>query len=374
VLSVEIPNSGRGGRAPSFFLANALNISALSPYRLSAITPQQFASLNAVTGGLLIWNNTPGGGAEMQKKLQDFVRGGGGLMIVLADFALAADFTRTFGTWLPLKAGEAPANPRHDPDTSQTENFALLTDLRMGHPIFHPFSEPHSGTFSSTRFFNHARIQVAAGAQVLARFDDGDPALVAADVDKGRVLVFASSADDATNDLPVRAVYAPFWHQILRYLENYRQERQWMDVGDTIAPRKLLVEAAVRQGKRDVNLNQAIVVMDPAKHRVDVAPGSDALAVDRAGFYEIRTAGLNASVAANPSLRESDLSHGNAEEMAAGWVSIDSKAQTYIPNDEGLTAEEQDKRARLWRYLLFAVLALLIVEGLLANRFILKPE
>jgi hypothetical protein len=60
--------------------------------------------------------------------------------------------------------------------------------------------------------------------------------------------------------------------------------------------------------------------------------------------------------------------------MAAGWVSNDSKAQTYIPNDEGLTAEEQDRRARLWRYLLFAVLALLIVEGLLANRFILKPE
>ncbi len=244
----------------------------------------------------------------------------------------------------------------------------------MDHPIFHPFSEPHSGTFSSARFFNHARIQVAAGAQVLARFDDGDPALVAADIDKGRVLVFASSADDETNDLPVQAIYTPFWHQILRYLENYRQERQWMDVGDTIAPRKLLVEAAVSQGKRDANLNQAIVVMDPAKHRVDVAPGSDALAVDRAGFYQIRTADLNTSVAANPSLRESDLSHGNAEEMAAGWVSIDSKAQTYIPNDEGPTAEEQDRRARLWRYLLFAVLALLIVEGLLANRFILKPE
>ena len=147
-----------------------------------------------------------------------------------------------------------------------------------------------------------------------------------------------------------------------------------MDVGDTIAPRKLLVEAAVSQGKRDVNLNQAIVVMDPDKHRVDVAPGSDALAVDRAGFYEIRTADLHAGVAANPSLRESDLNHGNAEEMAAGWVSIDSKAQTYIPNDEGPTAEEQDRRARLWRYLLFVVLALLIVEGLLANRFILKTE
>jgi hypothetical protein len=372
VLSVEEASAGMGGRPPSFFLANALNISALSPYHLTAITPQQFQSMGAVTGGLLIWNNTPGGGAAMQKKLQDFVRGGGGLIIVLADSSLAVDFSQSFASWLPLKI-EAAGSER-GLIARPAEDYALLTDLGMDHPIFRAFSEPHSGTFSSARFFKHARIRVSAGGQVLARFDNGDPALVAADIDKGRVLVFASSADDATNDLPVKAVYAPFWHQILRYLENFRQERQWMDIGDTISPRKLLVEAAVRQGKGNVNLNQAIVVMDPAKHRVPMAPGSDAVAVDMAGFYQIRTSNLNASVAVNPALRESDLAHGNWEEMAAGWVSTEPKAPAVVSSDERPTAEEQDRRTRLWRYLLLAVLALLLVEGLLSNRFILRPE
>ena len=97
----------------------------------------------------------------------------------------------------------------------------------------------------------HARLSVSDGGQVLARFDNGDPALVSVETGKGRVLVLASSADDSTNDLPVKAVYAPFWQQVLHYLENFRQEKPWMNVGDTIAPRSLLVEAAVRQIRRD---------------------------------------------------------------------------------------------------------------------------
>ena len=220
----------------------------------------------------------------------------------------------------------------------------------------------------------HARLAVSDGGQVLARFDNGDPALVAVESGKGRVLVLASSADDSTNDLPVKAVYAPFWQQVLHYLENFRQEKPWMNVGDTIAPRNLLVAAAVRQGKGNVNLNQAIVVMDPAKRRLPLAAGSDAVTLDLAGFYDIRMAGLDAGVAVNPAPGESDLAHGNAEEMAAGWASTGAVAAPAAASDERPTAEEQDKRTRLWRYLLLGVLVLLIVEGLLANRFILRPE
>jgi hypothetical protein len=249
-----------------------------------------------------------------------------------------------------------------------------LTNLRLDHPVFRPFSEPHSGSFSTAKFYDHARLVPAAGAQVLARFDNGDPALVAAEPDKGRVLVLASSADDATNDLPVKAVYAPFWHQLLRHLESYRQERQWIGVGDTIAPRELLVQAAVREGKGNIDLNQSIVVMDPARRRIPLEPGSDSLATDLAGFYEVRTQGLQASVAVNSTIRESDLSHGNAEEMAAGWIGKEAGAQQALSPDERPTPEEQDKRARFWRYMLLAVLTLVVFEGLLANRFVLKAD
>lgn len=374
VLAVENQGVGRNGRAPSFFLANALNISALSPYRLSAVTLQQFAATGPTAGGPVIWNNTAGGSEAIQKRLQEFVTGGGGLVIVLADDALSSDFNRTFGSWLPFKAESAGGSSKPGAGSVSTTDFALLTGLNMDHPIFRPFSEPHSGSFANARIFRHARLTASNGGQVLARYDDGDAALAAAEIGKGKVLVLTTSADDSTNDLPVTAVYVPLWHQMLRYLENFRQERLWMEVGDTISPKRILLEAAIRQGKGNANTNEAVVIIDPERKRIPSGAAGEAITLDKAGFYEIRTASLNTSIAVNPSLRESDLAHGNYEEMAAGWVSGDAKAPEAATADERPTAEEQDRRVRLWRFVLIAVLALLVVESFLANRFVLKHE
>ena len=99
----------------------------------------------------------------MQKKLQDFVKAGGGLAVVLGDSAQPADFNRTFGSWLPVKITESwrRCGRAESPD----RRLRLMTDVRMDHPIFQPFSKPHSGTFSSARFFKHARISPGPGAE-----------------------------------------------------------------------------------------------------------------------------------------------------------------------------------------------------------------
>jgi hypothetical protein len=357
VLAVENPEA-RARRSPSFFLAKALNVDALSPYQL---TPVSLQNLN-ISGGLVIWNDAPGGSATVQKKLEDFVKSGGGLAVVLGESTKPADFNRSFGSWLPVKMAETapPPSTRKRP----ADDYILMTDVRMDHPIFQPFSAPHSGTFSSARFFSHARILAGSGAEIPARFDNGDPALVLINVDKGRVLVFASSADDTSNDLPLKAVYAPFWQQVLRYLENFQERRHWLEVGDIIAPKKLLVEAALRQAKGDLDLGEAVVVLDPRKQRLELAPGSDDIAADEAGFYEIRTMKLSTAVAVNTVPKESDLTHGNAEEMIAGWIASKPAA---FSQDERPTPEEQERSQRLWVFLLAAAALFLAGELLWSN-------
>jgi hypothetical protein len=319
----------------------------------------------------VVWNNLSGGSAALQKKLQDLVKEGGGLVVVVADSSLAADFNRSFGSWLPVKV-EPPAE--RVSQRRPGEDYALLTDLRMDHPIFRPFAEPHSGTFSTARFFKHTRLIVASGGEIIARFDNGDPALVTVQSEKGRVVVTAFSADDSGNDLPLKSVFAPFWQQTLRYLENFREGRQWVHIGDTIAPRAVLSEAALRQGKGSVDLNQAIVVMDPARKRLDATSPGETLAVDRTGFYEIRAANLNTSVAANTVPRESDLTHANSEEWVAGWTTAGENRAAAIADDERLGPEDQEKKQRWWRFLLAAAILFLISESLLANEYVLKPE
>jgi hypothetical protein len=358
VLVIE-NNDSKRKRSPSFFLSKALNVDAVSPYRMTSESPQSLA----ITGGLLIWNDVPGGSAATQKKLQDFVKAGGGLLVVAADSIQPSDFNRTFGSWLPVKI-EEPAVPESYSRARPVENYVLMTDVRMDHPIFRPFSRPNSGSFSSARFFRHARVSAGSGAEVPARFDNGDPALVSVPVEKGRVLIFASSADDSANDLPLKAVYAPFWQQMLHYLENFQERRHWLDVGDTMAPKKLLVDAALRQTKGNVDLSGSVAVLDPARQRISAAPGSDSIAVDKAGFYEIRAMHMNATVAVNPIPRESDLTHGNAEGMTAGWIS--SKSASFA-RDEHLSPEEEDRRQRIWALLLIAAALFLVSEFVLSN-------
>jgi uncharacterized membrane protein len=356
VLVVE---SGESGRSSSFFLSKALNVDTLSPYKVTAVTPQSFV----LSGGLVIWNNLAGGGAA-QKKLQDFVKTGGGLALVLGDSVQAAEFNHSFGSWLPVRMEEPGASAGFSGRRS-AENYVMMTDVRMDHPIFQPFSRPHSGSFSSARFFGHARISTGSGAEILSRFDNGDPALVSVREEKGRVLIFTSSADDSSNDLPLKAVYAPFWQQMLHYLENFQERRHWLDVGETMSPRKLLVDTALRQPKANVDLNGPVVVLTPDKQRIPVPPGSDDVAVDKAGFYETRTMNVNASVAVNAASRESDLSHGNAEEMTAGWMS--SKSAVFR-QDERPSPGDQDRRQRIWALLLIAAVLFLTSELFLANR------
>jgi hypothetical protein len=357
VLVVE---SGDSGRSSSFFLSRALNVDTLSPYRVTAVSQQSFV----ISGRLVIWNNIAGGSAAAQKKLQDFVKGGGGLALVMGDSVQPAEFNRSFGSWLPVRM-EDPAASAIVAGRRSTDNYVLMTDVRMDHPIFQPFSRPHSGSFSSARFFRHAKIAAGPGAEILCRFDNGDPALVAVHEDKGRVLIFASSADDSSNDLPLKAVYAPFWQQMLHYLENFQERRHWLDVGETMSPRKLLVDTTLRQQKGNVDLNGPVVVLAPDRQRIPVPPESDDVAVDRAGFYEIRTMNANASVAVNAASRESDLNHGNAEEMTAGWMS--SKSAVFR-QDERPSPVDQDRNQRIWILLLIAAALFLVSELFLANR------
>ena len=370
VISVEEP--ARGGRSPAVFLNAALNASSVSPFELSRASPRQFESAGIAPGTLVIWNNASTAGGGLGTKLEKFVRGGGGMVVVIADSSSGPAFNRLFGTWLPAKAETSVSGSVTRPRPA--EDFRLLTDLRMDHPIFRPFREPRSGDFSSVRFFRHARVSAGEGADVLARFDNGDPALISVEMGKGRVLLFASSADDSGNDLPLKAVYAPLWQQLLRFLEKFREDRLWYQVGDAIDPRKILAEAALNTGRTSFDAAGSVVMVDPARQRVPLDQVSDVVTLSQAGFYDIRSSDLAAGVAVNTPPRESDLAHADADELLAGWASLQPATPRVDPDEAPLTPEQQDQRQRLWRFLLLAALALFLGEGLLSNRLILKQE
>lgn len=371
VTAVEDARSGRNGRAPGFFLSRALNVAGLSPFQLATIPPGEAESLATLPGSVLIWNDIPGGSAAMQRKLQEFVRGGGGLALIVSGERAAADFNRTFAAWLPVQVA-VPAPGAFAGRASG--DFALLTDIRLDHPIFLPFAEPQSGNFSSARFYRHVVLQAGPEAQVLARFDNGDPAVIAAEIGEGHVVILPFSADDAFNDLPLKAVYAPFWQQLMRYLQRYRQERHWVEVGESIDPGRILDEAAISLQKRGPAAGRVAAVIDPDRRRLPGSAESGVVIVEKAGFYEVRSAGLSTKVAVNTAPEESDLTAGDPEEMAAGWASNQGGESPAGGIAESLSPEAQERGQALWRWLLLLAAVFFAAEGWLGNRSMLGPE
>ena len=370
VISIEEP--GRSGRSPGVFLNAALNVTSVSPFSLNRISPRTFESAPTAPGTILIWNDVSASTDRSRTRLEEFVKGGGGLVIVVPDSSSAAAFNHLFGGWLPARAesGADGGASRLRP----ADDYRLLMDLRMDHPVFRPFREPRSGNFSNVRFFRHARLSTGEGADVLARFDNGDPALISMEIGTGRVLIFASSADDSGNDMPFKAVYAPLWQQLIRFVEKFREDHLWYQVGDSIEPRNLLAEAAVAAGRGSFDASGSVVVLDPAGRRVPPGDGSGAVTLDQAGFYDIRSSGLAAGIAVNTRPGESDLACEDTDQLIAGWVSPQPGPAPVVTDEEPLTLEEKDQQQRLWRFLLLAALALFVGEGLLSNRLALRQE
>ena len=117
-------------RSPGYFLAKALDVHALSPYKLVPLSLQN----PVISEQLLIWNDVPSGNPELQKMLRDFVKTGGGLIVVLGNETRAADFNRGFGSWLPVKMIDRVVVARNK-RARPAENYVLMTDVRMDHPI-----------------------------------------------------------------------------------------------------------------------------------------------------------------------------------------------------------------------------------------------
>ena len=69
---------------------------------------------------------------------------------------------------------------------------------------------------------------------MLARFDDGAPALVERAVGDGKLVVWASSLDAYWTNLPLQPVFLPFVHQLGKYAGRYADPRPSFVAGDVL--------------------------------------------------------------------------------------------------------------------------------------------
>ena len=153
-------------------------------------------------------------------------------------------------------------------------------------------------------------MQTGAEDRVLARFDDGDAALVERTVGSGRVLVWTSTFDTYWNDFALQPVFLPFMHQITQVARRLPAAGDVADGGGRGRP-ALLPELGV--GGQATRSSRR-----PRRAARRSRDARDVLELDEQGFYAVSRDGEEAAVlASNVDVRESDLGAVDVEELGA---------------------------------------------------------
>ncbi|MGD9905264.1 MAG: BatA domain-containing protein [Vicinamibacterales bacterium] len=335
-----------GRAADDTYLRRALAIGDAPRFAVTAVGVDGLTDDALEAAHVVIVNDAPLGDAVVAR-LVGFAERGGGVLAIAGSRA----------AW--GQGGAMPGTLADPVDRSRAAG--RLSGVEYGHAIFAPFRAPRSGDFSSVRVYGYRRLTPAADARVLARFDDGQPALVERVVGAGRLLVWTSGVDLVWNDLALKPVFLPFVHQMVRTLATFQERPAALTVGEVAALDRRTGDAPPR------------VAVEPSGRRVALDPErGDVLELTEPGFYEVRAEGqeqaLETVVAANVDLAESDLAGVDPDEVTAvvaGPAGADAAARGAVepPRDE-VTEQSQ----RLWWYLLLAGMLLLIAESLVASR------
>ncbi len=342
-----IVESAARGRSDSLHLQSALTTNDDLPFTFNLKSTGSVDPTSIPEQKLVILNDAGALNAALADALVKFVNAGGQLIISTGPATQPDNFNQAFEAIAPAVLREAV-----QPKSGES---AAITNVKFDHPIFEIFQE--SGRLAAANVLGYFRSEPRVNAAVLARFEDGSPALIEASSGKGRVLLFTSSLGPSWNDLPLTPLYLPFIHQMVRYAGT-REENSWYGLGQTFTVRK--------------NGEAAPPAVDtPAGARLTegrVTPDGELLVTAREpGFYRLRYNSQPGFAAVDGDGAEGDFSKLNFQEFIAG-VTGGAGAAEGAAASQNASGEEIEGRQKVWWSLLLFALLLLLLESVLARR------
>jgi hypothetical protein len=342
-----IIESASRGRSDSLHLQSALTTNEDLPFTFTLKSSGTVDPTSISDYSLVVLNDSGPISPALADALVKFVDAGGQIIVSTGPRTDVQSFNAAFQRITPAVLREAV-------QTRGGESVAI-TEVKFDHPIFEVFQE--SGRLASANVIGYFRSEPNPNAAVLARFEDGSPALIEGRTGKGRVILFTSSLGPSWNDLPLTPLYLPFIHQMVRYA-GAREENSWYGLGQTFTVTK--------------NREAAPPPVDtPAGARLSenrLTPDGDLLVTAREpGFYRLRYTDHPGFAAVNVDGAEGDFTKLNFQEFLAGVTGGAGSAEGGAANNN-LSNEEVEGRQKVWWSLLLIALILMLAESFLARR------
>ncbi|MFO0910851.1 MAG: hypothetical protein U0794_21340, partial [Isosphaeraceae bacterium] len=215
--------------------------------------------------------------------------------------------------------------------------------------------------FTKVRFWKYRRIKADAlgEARVIARFEGGDPALIEKVVGTGRLFVLTSGWAPADSQLARSSKFVPLMGGLLEGPGGAVSESALSRVGDPVRlpPPK--------------NADEPIRVATPSGASLLVPAGErDFKATNEPGVYTSRAGTGSWSFAVNLDPAESRTAPLAVETLQQLGCKLagEEAAAPDAEHRRQLQNAELEGRQKLWRWLIVAVTAILIVETWIAGR------
>jgi len=332
----------QGGAGQTLFFERALDIGRAPAVRVSRAAPTSRATDGAAVR--VFWDVAPDAG------LTDWLEAGGGAVVVIG-----RRLAQRRGSVSPLLPATLAGSADRLADRGGT-----LRDVRTEHPLFAPFREVPDA-LGAVRLFRYARLDASPEADVLARFDDGLPAVIERRVGNGRVLLLALPLDNDAGDFPLQPAYLPFVRQLMLHASGRDAAPLWRRTGERWSLPGIISEPVVEAP------NGALL-----RPRADSVGA--AVTLGDAGVYRAFSRQIGgepaAVLAVNVPSSESVLTPMDTTELLLGVrAGTDSAAASGATAAPAGTPSDQEleRKQSTWRWLLALALIALTVETVLAT-------
>lgn len=289
---------------------------------------------------------------EWTKSLLTYVEQGGLVLFVPENPAS----TELFGRVLE----DVDLVPSQSAPNGSKSQYLLLGQIDFTHPLFAPFASPRYSDFTKIHFWQHTKVELKGNSKsrVIARFDNGDPALLEQLRGKGRIIGFTSGWAPNESQLALSSKFVPLVAAIIDIASGGAEVVAQMRIGDSIALPILPT-------------NKSPQIQLPGGEVIQPESGSQTFsATDRPGIYIARTTPKATRFAVNLSALESQTSPLELEKLEQFGVRMGAVV-TRAEMVERLRQQrdtELESRQKIWRWMLVLAILALILETFLAGR------
>ena len=240
------------------------------------------------------------------------------------------------------------------------DDYALFGEIDFGHALFAPFAHPRYNDFTKIHFWKHRRGKNwDSQTHAAARFDNGAGAVMERRIKRGLLTIFTSSWRPDDSQLALSSKFVPMLSVLLERGAGSPPAREYF-VNDAIPlMEKLTAEHAATLHRPD-GAQVKLAVGQTFYRKADVT-----------GAYRLDSPAGEQLFAVNIRPSESRTEPLENDEFSKRGVRLGrpETRRELEDKERQLRTRELERKQKMWRWMIAAVLGVLLLETWLAGRY-----